>query len=69
MEENLGMRVDIVNKNNSGRLTINYKNLEQFELISNFLSSVSQITNINNQFFNMIFLSSNVLDLIFSSTS
>ena len=38
MEENLGMRVDIVNKkNNSGRLTINYKNLEQFELISKLL--------------------------------
>ena len=38
MEENLGMKVDIVNKkNNSGRLTINYKNLEQFELISKLL--------------------------------
>ena len=38
MEENLGMRVDIINKkNNSGRLTINYKNLEQFELISKLL--------------------------------
>ena len=38
MEENLGMRVDIINKkNNSGKLTINYKNLEQFELISKLL--------------------------------
>ena len=38
MEENLGMKVDIINKkNNSGRLTINYKNLEQFELISKLL--------------------------------
>ena len=38
MEENLGMRVDIINKkNNSGRLTINYQNLEQFELISKLL--------------------------------
>lgn len=38
MEENLGMRVDIFNKkNNSGKLTINYKNLEQFELISKLL--------------------------------
>ena len=38
MEENLGMRVDIINKkNNSGRLTINYKNLEQFELVSKLL--------------------------------
>ena len=38
MEENLGMRVDIYNKkNNSGKLTVNYKNLEQFELISTLL--------------------------------
>ena len=38
MEENLGMKVDIINKkNNSGRVTINYKNLEQFELISKLL--------------------------------
>ena len=38
MEENLGMRVDIFNKkNNSGKLTVNYKNLEQFELISKLL--------------------------------
>ena len=38
MEENLGMKVDINNKkNNSGKLTINYKNLEQFELISRLL--------------------------------
>ena len=38
MEENLGMKVDIINKkNNSGRLTINYKNLEQFEFISKLL--------------------------------
>ena len=38
MEENLGMRVDIINKkNNSGKLTVNYKNLEQFDLISKLL--------------------------------
>ena len=38
MEENLGMKVDIINKkNNSGRLTISYTNLEQFELISKLL--------------------------------
>ena len=38
MEENLGMKVDIINKkNNSGKLTINYENLEQFELISKLL--------------------------------
>ena len=38
MEENLGMKVDIINKkNNSGRLTISYKNLEQFEFISKLL--------------------------------
>ena len=38
MEENLGMKIDIINKkNNSGRLTISYKNLEQFELISKLL--------------------------------
>ena len=38
MEENLGMKVDIINKkDNSGRLTISYKSLEQFELISKLL--------------------------------
>ena len=38
MEENLGMKVDIINKkDNSGRLTISYKYLEQFELISKLL--------------------------------
>ena len=48
MEENLGMKVDIINKkNNSGRLTISYKNLEQFELMPNFLSRISNITNFN----------------------
>jgi len=38
MEENLGMKVDIFNKkNNSGKLTVNYNNLEQFELVSKLL--------------------------------
>jgi len=38
MEENLGMKVDIYNKkNNSGKLTVNYNNLEQFELVSKLL--------------------------------
>tara|TARA_A100001015_G_scaffold77664_1_gene86226 strand:+ start:228 stop:1091 length:864 start_codon:yes stop_codon:yes gene_type:complete len=38
MEENLGMKVDIFNKkNNSGKLILNYKNLEQFEFISKLL--------------------------------
>ena len=38
MEENLGMKVDIFNKkNNSGKLIVNYKNLEQFEFISKLL--------------------------------
>ncbi len=38
MEENLGMKVDIFNKkNNSGKLTVNYSNLEQFELVSKLL--------------------------------
>ena len=47
MEENLGMKVDIINKkNNSGRLTINYKNLSNLNLFQSFLSSVSHITNI-----------------------
>ena len=35
--ENLGLSVNIQNKNNSGKITILYKNLEQFELISNLL--------------------------------
>jgi len=38
MEENLGMTIVIMNKkDNSGRITISYKNLEQFELISKLL--------------------------------
>ncbi len=38
IQENLGLNVNIQNKkNNSGKITILYKNLEQFELISNLL--------------------------------
>ena len=38
IQDNLGLKVDIKNKkNNSGSITIQYKNLEQFELISNLL--------------------------------
>ena len=38
IEENLGLRVSIINKkNNTGKVTISYENLEQFELISNLL--------------------------------
>ena len=38
IEEVLGLKVDIKNKsNNSGQITIEYKNLEQFEFVSNVL--------------------------------
>ena len=38
IQENLGLNVKIQNKkNNSGKITILYKNLEQFELVSNLL--------------------------------
>ena len=38
IQENLGLNIKIQNKkNNSGKITILYKNLEQFELISNLL--------------------------------
>tara|TARA_B100001250_G_scaffold414156_1_gene450980 strand:- start:8377 stop:9240 length:864 start_codon:yes stop_codon:yes gene_type:complete len=38
IEDKLGLKVNIVNKkNNSGKITVEYKNLEQFELISNLL--------------------------------
>ena len=38
IEESLGLKVHIKNKkNNSGKITIEYKNLEQFELVSNIL--------------------------------
>ena len=38
IQENLGLNITIQNKkNNSGKITIFYKNLEQFELISNLL--------------------------------
>ena len=38
IEENLGLKVNIANKkNNSGKITVEYKNLEQFELVSKLL--------------------------------
>ena len=38
IEKILGLKVNIINKkNNSGKITILYKNLEQFELVSNLL--------------------------------
>ncbi len=38
IQQNLGLNVNIQNKkNNSGKITILYKNLEQFELVSNLL--------------------------------
>ena len=38
IQDNLGLNVSIHNKkNNSGKITILYKNLEQFELVSNLL--------------------------------
>ena len=38
-EKILGLKVNIVNKkNNSGKVTIEYKNLDQFELISDLLT-------------------------------
>ncbi|OUV60783.1 MAG: chromosome partitioning protein ParB [Candidatus Pelagibacter sp. TMED128] len=38
IQQNLGMNVNIQNKkNNSGKITILYKDLEQFELVSNLL--------------------------------
>ena len=39
IEKVLGLKVNIANKkNNSGKITIEYKDLEQFELISNLLT-------------------------------
>ena len=39
IEKILGLKVNIVNKkSNSGKVTIEYKNLDQFELISNLLT-------------------------------
>ncbi len=39
IEKILGLKVNIVNKkNNSGKITIEYKNLDQFELISDLLT-------------------------------
>ena len=39
IEKILGLKVNIINKrNNSGKITIQYKDLEQFELISNLLT-------------------------------
>ena len=38
IQEKLGLNVQIQNKkNNSGKITIVYKNLEQFEFLSNLL--------------------------------
>ena len=39
IEKILGLKVNITNKkNNSGKIIIEYKNLEQFELISDLLT-------------------------------
>ena len=39
IEKKLGLKVSILNKkNNSGKITIEYKDLEQFELLSNLLT-------------------------------
>ena len=39
IEKILGLKVNISNKkNNSGKITIEYKDLDQFELISNLLT-------------------------------
>ena len=39
IERILGLKVNILNKkNNSGKITIEYKDLEQFELISDLLT-------------------------------
>ena len=39
IEKILGLRVNIINKkNNSGKITIEYKNLDQFDLISDLLT-------------------------------
>ena len=39
IEKILGMKVHVVNKkNNSGRVIVEYKNLDQFELISDLLT-------------------------------
>ena len=39
IERILGLKVNIINKkNNSGKVTIEYKDLEQFELISDLLT-------------------------------
>ena len=41
IENNLGLKVSIVNrKNNSGKITVEYKDLEQFELISKLLRQI-----------------------------
>ena len=39
IEKNLGLKVIVTNKkNNSGKITIQYKDLDQFQLISNLLT-------------------------------
>jgi hypothetical protein len=39
LQKILGLKVNIINKkNNSGKITIEYKDLEQFELISDLLT-------------------------------
>ena len=39
IESKLGLSIEIVNKkNNSGKVTIQYKDLDQFELISDLLT-------------------------------
>ena len=46
IQENLGLNVIIQNKkNNSGKIVIEYKDLEQFELISNLLKRKNKLLN------------------------
>ena len=63
LERTLGLKILISNKrNNSGKISIEYKNLEQFELISNLLQEeiVAVITNILNQIFYNYILFDNI---------
>ena len=60
IEKILGLKVNILNKkNNSGKITIEYKDLDQFELISDLLKELASLQISIISFFNKICLSIN----------
>ena len=71
IENALGLKINISNKkNNSGKITIKIiKDLDQFEMISNYLEVVASLQIDNNKFFiNKSFLINELVLINFSAS-